>query len=317
MGNAHDRARPVLTLPEYQRLLDRFERCDGFTLPDVRLIVRIDAHRSGPEWQSFPESGYPFDPQFVRALTDTAHHLFCSGFRIQLGYVHGDEISVLLDRTESMTQRRRGRLVSLIASAGAVAFVRAFPRAVVFHSVLSELPTDEHAVDYFMWQRKVATRNFLSRSLGLALAAQGLTGQEIEAKIGKASDDEKWSLLAECGTPESAVSAYLRYGLLLWWERDTDDVCRIVECDPVPSDDVHYAALVRERMNGPAPSIAEETVSVPVRRIRFDPVARNPEREDSAPPKLAVPPPRPPERRPEPVREAPREHFRLGPKKRR
>lgn len=274
MSGNGDRTRQILSLGEYQRALERFERCDGFTLPDIRVVIRIDAHRSGPEWQSFPDSGYPFDPQFVRALVHAGHHLLCSGFRIQFAYIHGDEISLLLDRAETMTQRRRTRLASLLASAASVAFVRAFPRAVVFHAVMSELPTDDHVVDYFMWQRKVATRNFLSRTLGLALAAKGMTAQEIDARIGKATDEDKWALLAELGRSQAEVSAYDRLGLALWWEKDSrSDVYRIVECDPVPLDDYHYQSLVREQLGRAAPSIAEEVAAVPFRKLQFEPAA--------------------------------------------
>ena len=339
MSGNGERTRQILSLGEYQRALERFERCDGFTLPDIRLVIRIDAHRSGPEWSSFPDSGYPFDTHFVRALTHAGHHLLCSGFRIQYAYVHGDEISLLLDRAETLTQRRRTRLASLLASAASVAFVRAFPRAVVFHAVMSELPTDEHVIDYFMWQRKVATRNFLSRSLGLAFTARGLTAQEIDAKIGKATDEEKWALLAECGRQHSDVSAYERLGLALWWERDSHDIHRIVECDPVPLDDFHYQSLVREQLARPAPSIAEEVATVPFRRIRFEPSARASDRADGesvavtesaqhppvAQPQRAVqlrPDNRRPATAPAPQRaaqapaERPAEQFRLGPKPR-
>ena len=307
-----DKPREIRSLGEYQRSMDRFERCDGFILPEMHLIIRIDAHRTGPEWSDFPDDGYPFDPGFVTALTKTAKHLMGFGFRVLYAFVHGDEISVLLDPQESTNQRRRGRLVSLFSSAGAVGFLREFPRPVIFHAQLSELPTAGHVIDYFMWQRKVSSRNFFSRTLGLKLAAQGLNAAEIDAKIGKISEQERENLAVELGLTDEHITRYHRFGLALWWDQAGSGGPQVVVCDELPATDEEYRDLVVERIGAGSHLPDEnEMATMPVRRVQLAPPPREEPQEPLRQSRQRDP--QPPPRQPQPVRSgAPKEAFRLG-----
>jgi tRNA(His) guanylyltransferase len=236
----------IRTLGEYERILSRFETCgDGFILPDLHLIVRLDAHRHGGEWHDFEDSGYPFAREFVEGLSATARHLMQCGFRVVYAYVHGDEISVLLDVSETSNPRRRCRLVSAFASAAAVEFYRVFKRAALFHAKLSELPTSGHVVDYFMWQRKIAGRNYFSRTVGLALSAKGLTSKEIDGKLSGASEEDRTVIAAELGI---VPTSYERWGLGLWWERDTSDQPVLRVSEDLSTNDIEYARFIRRKV---------------------------------------------------------------------
>ncbi len=296
--------------------MDRFERCDGFILPEMHLIIRIDAHRTGPEWHDFPDEGYPFDPSFVEALTGTAKHLMGFGFRVLFAFVHGDEISLLLDPQESTNQRRRGRLVSLFSSAGAVGFLREFARPVIFHAQLSELPTTGHVIDYFLWQRKVSSRNFFSRTLGLKLAAQGLTAPEIDAKIGKISEQEREAIALELGLTEQHITRYHRYGLALWWDHSAPGGPQVVVCDELPTSDEEYRDLVVERLAAGSHLPDEDAMAtMPVRKVQLAPrPSVAPPAQRVAPQRTELPQSSPPreQTRPTPRTNTPKEAFRLG-----
>lgn len=217
--------------------MSKFEACgDSFILPDLHLVIRLDAHRHGEEWNELEDGEYPFGGGFVASLSETAERLMDSGYRTIYSYVHGDEISLLLDITETSSPRRRARLVSGLASSAAVEFFKSFGKRAWFHARLSELPTTTHVIDYFLWQRKVSSRNYLARSIGLVLGAQGLGPKEIEERIGKLNEEEKYSFAKELGI---SVTTYQRYGLGVWWEELREGRALKVS-DLLPGDDQAY-----------------------------------------------------------------------------
>ncbi len=268
-----DTKRKIRTLGEYQRQMERFEKSDGTTLPDIYLAIRIDAHRTGPEWDDIPDTDYPFAPHFIESLTSTAQDLMCSGFRVLYSFVHGDEITLLFDPSESAAQRRRGRIASLVASYGTVGFLRASHRAVAFHSQLSELPTAGNVIDYFMWQRKVATRNYFSRTLGIAWLKSGMEKRKIEERLSSLSnDEERFSCLDELNIDRKSVTPYHRFGLALWWERLLSaDGYRLVVCDQLPESDEHYRDLVSSKIQGEVIQPEIPISEVRRQRMRFVP----------------------------------------------
>ena len=246
------RKREIRTLGEYQRIMSRFENCaDGYIIPDLQLIVRIDAHRHGEEWDGVPDSDYPFHPLIVRSLFAAARYVMCSGFRVVYSFVHGDEISFLLSPEENASQRRRSKIVSLIASAGSTGFYKESGRPVLFHSKLSELPTTEHVLEYFLWQRKTALRNFFSRTLGILLLQQGKTADEIGAQLAGMSDEERAKLAAELGRSPDTITSYERFGGGLWWTEPGGKLpSKLTECRELPESDEDYLSFLEERIKG-------------------------------------------------------------------
>lgn len=243
----------IRSLGDYQRNLSRFESTnDGLILPDLQVVVRLDARRHSPKWDLYPEIDYPFGPVVTKGLFGTCRELFVSGIRISFGFVHGDEVSVLLCPTETATQRKRSRLLSLLASAGAIAFYRETNLPVMFHGRVSELPSPEHVVDYFIWQRKVAARNLFYRSVSRILAAQGSTPQEIEGKIAKLSDEDRTRFSAELGISPKNFSSYERFGAAFWWTGPPESERTIIHyTTELPEDDLRYVDFIRERMEAP------------------------------------------------------------------
>lgn len=239
----------VKSLGEYQRSLERFENVnDGFILPDLHLIIRIDGHRFGPLWERVPDTDYPFEQTLVDSFIHTARSLMRAGFRVVYAFFHGDEISLLLDPLENRNQRRRSKLTTWLCSTASLLFQEQFGKPLIFYSKLSELPTTNHVVDYFMWQKKVGRRNFLSRNLGIILSEAGKATAEIDATIGKLGEEERFALLESLGRPKESFDARLIHGVALWW----DESGTLFECNTLPADDEAYYQFVTARVSGPS-----------------------------------------------------------------
>ena len=253
----------VRSLGEYQRSMDTFETAqDGMTLPDVRILLRVDAHRFGPVWESEPDSEYPFGPRFISALDETAKVLMACGLKTSFAFMHGDEVSLLLAEAESNNSRRRSRLISIASSAAAAGFLTAFGKPALFYTKLSELPNPTRVLDYFFWQRKVAMRNFLARTIGLLLVEQGLGDAEIAAKLSPLDESGRRALLAELGRTPDTISDYEQFGLAYWWQSDQKDEVSLYGCRELPADDSDYLQLLGRCLSHPGFSCAESLQGV-------------------------------------------------------
>ncbi|MCB0338385.1 MAG: hypothetical protein KDD53_02220 [Bdellovibrionales bacterium] len=246
----------ILTLGEYQRLCDRFEKVnDGYFLPDTRIVVRIDAHRFGPKWENVPDFDYPFDESIREALIKTAGRLMTLDLRVSYCFIHGDEISLLLDPLETAGLRRRAKLVSHVASAGSVFFTEAFGAPVFFRAKVSELPSDRHLLDYFFWQRKVARRNYVSRTISQLLTAGGADEVEISKTIAGLTEEGGAELLAKLGLPIESVKSDLLYGIGLYWQvapTGSQIPFNLICNRSLPDNDSAYCELISSCIAGPS-----------------------------------------------------------------
>lgn len=251
----------IKTIGEYQRLMERFETTnDGLLLPDIYVVVRLDAHRIGSNWRG---EDYPFGDNTVRALRACAKELMTAGFRISYSFTHGDEISLLLDALETTNQRKRSRVLTLLASHGTAAFNRISRHHVVFHGKMSELPTRSHVVDYFMWQRKVAARNYLTRSIIVRLQEGGLEPREIDQRISKLSEDDRRRMLIEdLGYPEEELRASDLYGYGIWWSENKQE---LIGGESLGVSDESYLQLLEQVAFRPTPAL-EEGTGVPLKK---------------------------------------------------
>lgn len=257
----------IRSLGEYQRLMDVFETSqDGMTLPDLRLVLRVDAHRFGDSWDDEPESDYPFGIRFTDALCDAAKVMMACGLKTVFAYMHGDEVSLLLDEAESNNPRRKSRLISIASSVSTLAFQEAFGKPAAFFTKLSELPNPTRVLDYFIWQKKVAARNFLSRTLGLLLVEQGLSDEDVAARLKPLDDPARRALLVELGRTPDTVTDYEQFGLALWWELGSGASQNVALCidDHLPQSDQEYLELLADRVFGTGYCCPESLESVEI-----------------------------------------------------
>jgi tRNA(His) 5'-end guanylyltransferase len=251
--------------------MKKFETCgDGFILPDMFTVVRLDAHRIMSDmWQDVPDSDYPLSEGILKALVSTAkfvvgHEIRCAG-----AYIHGDEISLLLDTKSRGSERRKARLISLLSSTASVGFFSYFMRPVAFHAKVSELPTALHVVDYFVWQRLVAERNFYYRTISLALSARGeppSVGQEIlSAGIEKMRETLNTLNIFPDGIPQKFL-----FGTLVHWDDQKHDPV-LVEIEAISGSNEEYAALIERIIDVGAKRSNTDVTSILTRRLSVPP----------------------------------------------
>lgn len=248
----------VRSLAEYDRLMTKFENLQDVSfLPDMHVIVRLDAHRLGYHWASFPEAEYPLGVEFSQGLRAAAVSVLTSGIRVLFTFVHGDEISVAIDRQELANGRKKTRLVSALSSAASVGLCTALGRGALFHAKVSELPSEDHVIDYLLWQRLVARRNTIARYLGIRLLERSAPKAEVERLLSKATEDERLTALADFGVDYAALPLYEQRGALLWWApaanpspiRIEGQPYGIAECAELP-DDALFIEAARTLVRG-------------------------------------------------------------------
>jgi tRNA(His) 5'-end guanylyltransferase len=235
---------------DLQRSMERYETYnDGFILPDTLLVVRLDAHRYG-DWSSFTDE-YPTGPVTTKALLITARALMNATFRVVLSYVHGDEISLVLDPTENANPLRRSKLISAFTSAASIHFLKACGFAATFDAKVSELPSLERLTEYLFWQRRYCYRNATTIALRKSLITRGHSAEQAESKIHGATEEQRISQLKAAGTPVESIPHTTRRGSLLFWEtvqQDGKDQVKVVADTRLPDDDDAYEALLQQRL---------------------------------------------------------------------
>lgn len=248
----------IRPLNELQRSIERYEILnDGQVLPDLRLVIRLDAHRHG-DWSRIPESEYPCGPKISQALIGTAHDVMQSGLHCVLSMIHGDEIAVYIDPREVANARRRARLISFFASSAAAHFLLRFGLPVLFHARLAELPSTDRLIEYFMWQRRCCFRNAVAYSLRRALIAKGTPPDKIESQLERVSEEDRIRQLAELGSPVSNLSPHTRYGSLVSWQKIVNGPGAVstglTSQVGLPEGDEEFIDVLLERLKVTAPS---------------------------------------------------------------
>jgi tRNA(His) 5'-end guanylyltransferase len=249
---------------ELQRSMQRFETYnDGFALPDTYLIVRLDAHRYG-DWTSVPAHEYPCGSRITTALHATAQSLLTSSFRVTLAYAHGDEISLLLDPSESASPIRRSKLISMFASAAAVHFREHSNLTALFDGKLSELPSRERVLEYFLWQRRCCLRNALTTTLRKTLIATGLTPEQCETRMHGVSEDARIEMLKELGAPLTSLPITTTRGAFFTVQRQVRrarEEFAISTITSIPDSDAEYITLVEKLVRPDGRSASTVAVS--------------------------------------------------------
>lgn len=244
----------IRTLAEYDRLMSKFENLQDISfLPDMHVIIRLDAHRIGSHWASFPDAEYPLGAAFSQGLRAAAVSILTSGIRVLFCFVHGDEISVAVDPQELSNGRKKNKLVSGLSSAASVGLCTALGRGALFHAKVSELPSEDHVIDYLLWQRLVARRNTIARYLSIKLLESAAPKSEVERLLSKATEDERLATLERFGITYGALSPYEQRGALLWWAptaspspiRIDGRPYGIAECVELPDDELFRASARR------------------------------------------------------------------------
>jgi tRNA(His) 5'-end guanylyltransferase len=250
--------------------MERFETYnDGFILPDSRLVIRLDAHRFG-DWSGL-EDEYPCGPRIAKVFHETAINLMTSSFRVKVAFVQGDEISLFLDPAENSNPLRRSSIISAFSSAAAVHFLKTSGLAATFNTRLSELPSADRLLEYFMWQRRYCYRNAITIALRRALLSQGRSPSEADQAFHGVPEEQRISLLEQLGIPLSSIPSTTLKGAFFGWRstKDHDNHLTIASFLNLPDDDDEFIKLVSrftgfnvsQRAKPPAPSPPNTTTT--------------------------------------------------------
>jgi tRNA(His) 5'-end guanylyltransferase len=235
---------------DLERAIQPYENYnDGFILPHTLIVVRLDAHRYG-DWSSLTD-GYPTGPTVTKALLITARALMSASFRVVLAYVHGDEISLIMDPTETMNPLRRSKVISGFTSAAAIHFLKTSGLAAMFDAKISELPSSEKLAEYLFWQRKYCFRNATTIALRRALLRSGLSAEQAESRIQGATEEQRTAQLKDLGAPIETIPRTTRRGSLLFWDIvvvEGKQQLKVVVDTKLPEDDEAYETFISDKI---------------------------------------------------------------------
>lgn len=184
-------------------------------LPGAWAVVRVD----GRSFSRFTEANFdkPFDPRFRDLMVGAATTLLTElGGRY--AYTESDEISVVLDPSFDLFGREVEKLVSLSAGIATAAFTHAAGQPAVFDGRVWMGTCLDDVIGYLLWRRADAARCALNTWCYWTLRKEGLSARRAGREMERTPAGEKKKLLLSHGVNFSAVPAWQRHGIGLWWE---------------------------------------------------------------------------------------------------
>ena len=208
------------TLDERMRVYETAH--DHRVMPGLRVVARLDGRNFSTLTKGSdafdPPLERPFDARFREAMSGTAEHLMNCGFPVVFAYHQSDEVSLLFAADAEPFGRKERKINSVLAGEASAFFSRTLGVHGVFDCRVSQLPGEEHVVDYFRWRSADALRNALSAHCHWALRGEGLSARAATAELTGKSTAQKNELLFERGVNFNDLPAWQKRGVGLWWE---------------------------------------------------------------------------------------------------
>lgn len=231
---------------------------DYHVLPGIYMVARLDGRsftRLTKEMHSFDT---PFDVRFRDFMAATTEHLMTrAGFRIIYGYFQSDEISLLFHPEENTFSRKMRKFNSVLAGEASAKLTLLLGDLAVFDCRISQLPREDHVVDYFRWRQEDAHRNALNAHCYWTLRGEGQSVQQATDRLSGMSVAEKNELLFQHDINFNAISNWQKRGVGLYWEAYEKEATnpitgeavvatrRRIKCDPDLPIREEYSVLVR------------------------------------------------------------------------
>lgn len=195
---------------------------DHAVLPGLHMVARIDGRSFSHLTRVVMGLVEPYDLALRDAMVATLRHLVeGTGFSILFGYTQSDELNLLFRRDESLFGRKLRKLLSILAGEASAKLSLELGRMGVFDARISQLPTVEDVVDYFVWRQEDAHRNALNGHAYWLLRGQGLSDHQATDRLRGVSVAERNELLFRHGRNFNDVPAWQRRGSGVRW-RDVD-----------------------------------------------------------------------------------------------
>jgi tRNA(His) 5'-end guanylyltransferase len=151
---------------------------DLCVLPGIFIVARLDGRNFTKLTKETYKFKTPFDVKFLDLMAGTTKLLMNCGFKILYGYTESDEISLLFDYNETGFGRKLRKLNSVLAGEASAKFSLMLNGIGCFDCRISQLPTENHVIDYFRWRNEDAFRNALGSHCYWQLRNDGLIATE-------------------------------------------------------------------------------------------------------------------------------------------
>lgn len=189
---------------------------DVSIIPGLYAVVRIDGRSFTRLTREKMRCEAPFDSGFHEAMVATAAHCMGAGFKAVIGYTHSDEISILLDQSDSTFQRKTRKIVTVLAGEASGFFSVRVGVPAAFDARVCPLPDLGAVIDYFRWRNEDANRNALNSYCYWTLRKTGLSSSAATNKLLSMSVAQKNELLFEHG---------INYGHVPKWQKRGTALC--------------------------------------------------------------------------------------------
>lgn len=191
---------------------------DYCVLPGMYMVARLDGRSFTRLTKEVCRFEAPFDERFRDMMVATAESLMTCGFRVIYAYTESDEISLLIDRDESLFGRKLRKYDSTLAGEASAKFSLLLGDVATFDCRISQLPNADLVVDYFRWRSEDAARNALSAHCYWTLRKDGLDERESTQRVFGLSVAEKNELLFQFGINFNDVPNWQKRGIGFYWE---------------------------------------------------------------------------------------------------
>ena len=188
---------------------------DQSVLPGLYMVARLDGRSFTRLTKDVCQFEAPFDVRFRDMMVATTAALMKCGFHVLYGYTVSDEISLLLDRNETIFGRKIRKYDSTLAGEASAQFSIKLGRAACFDCRISQLPSEDLVVDYFRWR------------------SDGLNEQQATRRLMGLSLSDKNELLFQHGINVNALPKWQKRGVGLYWEEYNR-----VSINPMTNDEV-------------------------------------------------------------------------------
>lgn len=147
---------------DFDKKMKEFEDFDQKILKNIWIVARLDGRGFNKLTQKM-KCEKPFDDLFQQAMGKIIRTIMIeSGVKIIYGYTESDEISLLFHKDDDSFNRRWNKINSILPSIASSVFTLQTGYVCAFDSRISQLPSVENVIDYFMWRQNDSHRNALN-----------------------------------------------------------------------------------------------------------------------------------------------------------
>ncbi|MCQ4163420.1 tRNA(His) guanylyltransferase Thg1 family protein [Tahibacter harae] len=191
---------------------------DLAVLPGLYMIARVDGRAFTRLVRELHDFEAPFDSRFRDHMIATAAHLMDCGFDALFGYTQSDEISILLDASSQTFRRKLRKIHSVLAGEASALFSSRLGAPAAFDCRVSQLPSRDLVIDYFLWRQADAARNALNAHCYWLLRKNGLDAHSAARQLSGLASAAKNELLFRHGINFNDVPGWQKRGVGLYAE---------------------------------------------------------------------------------------------------